>query len=246
MKRLKWFGLLLILALIMQMLPVAAQALVTSDSPKTPSTIAVGDWYIVEFVKPPLAIQAQTGNQIDYLTAGGKLDVNSQASQAYINDLTIEQAAFTTALESTIPGAQVSRGYQVVLNAVAVHIPNSDLATLQKLASLPEVNRNSPQQIYTITLDYSLPLIKTSELWSQLGGRVNAGKGIKVADIDTGIDPTHAMFSGAGWSYPSTGTWPKGYCAEVSGFCNGKIISARFYPPTSDVHVVEKLSPRDS
>src|SRR4030042_3689269 len=101
MNRLKWFGLLLILALVVQMSPVAAQAPVTSDGPKTPSTTAVGDWYIVEFVKTPLAIQAQTGNQIDYLTAGGKLDVNSQASQAYINDLTIEQAAFTTALEST-------------------------------------------------------------------------------------------------------------------------------------------------
>ena len=223
----------------------SAQAPVTSDGPKTPSTPSVGGWYIVEFDKPSLANQAQSGDQISYLKAGGRLDVNSQASQDYINDLVSEQAAFTASLANAIPGAEVSRGYQVVLNAVAVRLPNSDLATLQILASLPGVKRISSQQIYTVSLDYSLPLIKASAMWEQLGGRADAGQGIKVADIDTGIDPTHPMFSGTGWSYPSTGTWPKGYCAEVSGFCNGKIIAARFYPPTFDVNVGEELTPRD-
>jgi subtilisin family serine protease len=245
MKRFKWFGLLLILALMGQMSTVTAQAPVTSDGSNLPTTTAVGNWYIVEFDKPSLAIQAQSGNQIGYLNAWGKLDVHSQASQEYIDDLMTEQAAFTTALESAIPSAQVSRGYQVVLNAVAVHIPNSDLATLQMLASLPGVTRISPQQIYTVTLDYSLPLIKAAELWNQLGGRAKAGQGVKVADVDTGIDPTHPMFAGKGWSYPSTGTWPKGYCAEVTGFCNGKIIAARFYAPTFDVSTDEELTPRD-
>ena len=223
----------------------SAQAPVTSDGPETPSAPAVGGWYIVELDKPSLAHQAQSKNLINFMTAGGKLDVNSQASQDYINELINEQAVFTSALLSTIPVAQVSRSYQVVLNAVAVQLPNSDLATLQALASIPGVTRISPQQIYTVTLDHSLPLIKASELWDQLGGRADAGQGIKIADVDTGIDPTHPMFDGTGWSYPSTGTWPKGYCAEVTGFCNGKIISARFYPPTFDVNVDEELTPRD-
>ena len=223
----------------------SAQTPVTSDDPNTPSMISMGDWYIVEFDKPSLVNQAQSGNQIGYLQAGGKLDVNSQASQTYINELSGEQTAFIATLAKAIPGAQVSRGYQVVLNAVAVHIPNSNLDLLKILASLPGVKRISPQQIYTVALDFSLPLIKASMLWEQLGGRADAGHGIKVADVDTGIDPTHPMFNGTGWSYPSTGTWPKGYCAEVTGFCNGKIIAARFYPPTFDVNVGEELTPRD-
>lgn len=223
----------------------SAQAPVTSDGPKAPLTPAAGGWYIVELDKPSLAIQAQTVNQINYQKAGGKLDVNTQASQDYINELVSEQAAFTASLVNAIPGAEVNRGYQVVLNAVAVRLPNSDLATLQILSSLLGVKRISSQQIYTVTLDYSLPLIKAPALWDQLGGRADAGQGVKVADIDTGIDPTHPMFSGNGWSYPSTGTWPKGYCAEVAGFCNGKIIGARFYPPTFDVNTGEELTPRD-
>jgi subtilisin family serine protease len=224
---------------------VTAQVPVISDSPNTPTAPATGDWYIVELAKPSLAIQANSTSTANYLTKTGEVDVNSQASQNYIDSLKSDQAALSAALVSAIPGTQVSRGYQVVLNAVAVHLPNSDIATLKALASIPGVKQISPQQIYTVSLDYSLPLIKASALWDQLGGRSNAGQGVKVADIDTGIDPTHPMFSGTGWSYPATGTWPKGYCAEVAGFCNGKIISARFYPPTFDVSVDEELTPRD-
>jgi subtilisin family serine protease len=222
-----------------------AQAPVVSDGPEIPLTQAEGNWYIVEFDKPSLASLVKIDNRLNYLTAGGKLDVNSPASQAYIDELASDQASFSVALENSIPGALVSRGYQVVLNAVAVQLPKSDLATLRALASLPGVIHISPQQIYTITLDYSLPLIDASALWDLLDGRVAAGKGVKVADVDTGIDPTHAMFNGTGWSYPDNGTWPKGYCADVTGFCNGKIIAARYYPPTFAVNTGEELTPRD-
>jgi subtilisin family serine protease len=222
-----------------------AQAPVTDDGNNTPVTIAPGDWYIVELDKPSLVNQAQSGAKGSFLNSSGKIDVNSQASQNYIDELKTDQAAFTAALVDLIPTAEVSRGYQVVLNAVAVHIPNSDLSVIQQLATIPGVNRISPQTIYTITLDYSLPLINAPDLWSQLGGRAEAGKGVKIADVDTGIDPTHDMFNGTGWSYPSTGTWPKGYCAEVADFCNGKIIAARFYAPTFDVNEDEELTPRD-
>jgi subtilisin family serine protease len=222
-----------------------AQAPVTGDGNSTPASVAPGDWYIVELDKPSLVNEAKSGSKASYLNSSGKIDVNSPASQNYIDELKSDQAAFTTALVDLIPGAEVSRGYQVVLNAVAVHIPNSDLSVIQQMASIPGVNRISPQTIYTISLDYSLPLINAPDLWSQLGGRAEAGTGVKIADVDTGIDPAHDMFNGTGWSYPSTGTWPKGYCADVAGFCNGKIITARFYAPTFDVNVDEELTPRD-
>jgi subtilisin family serine protease len=222
-----------------------AQAPVTSDGPTIPTVRAEGNWYIVELEKPGLAVQAKSDVSTNYENASGKLDVNLPTSQEYIAGLVSDQAAFTSALTNAIPSAIVSRGYQVVLNALAVQLPNSEMETLRTLASLPGVTRISPQQIYTISLDYSLPLIKAPDLWNELGGRAAAGSGIKVADVDTGIDPTHDMFAGAGWSYPSVGTWPKGYCAEVTGFCNGKIIAARFYAPTFPVNEGEELTPRD-
>ncbi len=222
-----------------------AQAPIESDGPTPAIAQAEGNWYIIELEKPALAIQAQSANKTEYVNEFGKLDVNSASSQGYINELAADQAAFTTALTKAIPGTKIYRGYQVLLNGLAVELPNSELTTLQTLASLPGVSRISPQQIYTVSLDYSLPLIQAPALWSELGGRVLAGQGVKVADVDTGIDPTHVMFSGEGFSYPATGTWPKGYCATVSGFCNGKIIAARYYPPTFAVNTGEELTPRD-
>ena len=110
----------------------------------------------------------------------------------------------------------VAYDYQIVLNAVAVKLPDSNLKTLAAIKEMQGVKRVSPQRIYTAEMDYSLPLINAPEVWSQVGGRDNAGAGIKVAIIDSGIDPDHALFDGTGWSYPAEGTWPKGYCMAVS------------------------------
>ena len=68
-----------------------------------------------------------------------------------------------------------------------------------------------------------------SGLWAAVGGHANAGKGIKVADIDSGITLTNPCFAPAGFSYPAG--FPKfdpGYDAYV----NPKVITARaFFRP---------------
>ena len=65
--------------------------------------------------------------------------------------------------------------------------------------------------------------------WTALGGPNNAGKGIKVAIIDTGIDQTHPAFQ------DSTLTMPAGFplCTvdhpEDCAYTNSKVIVARSY-----------------
>lgn len=45
-----------------------------------------------------------------------------------------------------------------------------------------------------------IPLIDATEAWAAAGGSAaNAGEGIKVAIIDTGIDIKHPCFSDAGY-----------------------------------------------
>ncbi|MGC9333253.1 MAG: S8 family serine peptidase, partial [Anaerolineae bacterium] len=230
---------------VVLMLPVtsvmADQPIQTDGLPATP-VVAGGNWYIVQFKALPLALHAKEearGAQTMYV--GGKLNVDAPASQAYLAQLKEQQKQFGLVLAKEIPDAQVHRGYQIALNAVAVQLPDSELETLKILWSLPEVARVTPQVIYSVDMDYSLPLIDADVLWTQLGGRDAAGAGIKVAIIDSGIEPDHPMFDGTGWSYPATGSWPKGEAA----FTNGKIIAARYYPPTFEVNVDEELSPQD-
>ncbi|HFC11800.1 MAG TPA: hypothetical protein ENJ56_03070, partial [Anaerolineae bacterium] len=101
----------------------------------------------------------------------------------------------------------------------------------EKLATLSTntaVKTIYPDQTYQLQLDASLDQIAAPAAWQQLGGSSQAGRGIKVAIIDTGIEPNHPFFNGTGYTMPSG--YPKGDCV-VGGttFCNGKIIAARWY-----------------
>lgn len=49
----------------------------------------------------------------------------------------------------------------------------------------------------------SYKIISASGAWTAAGGRANAGAGVKVGVIDTGIDPSHPFFDPAGFSYPA-------------------------------------------
>lgn len=171
-------------------------------------------------------------------TGASRLDVNAPASQSYLAYLAGKQTAFIQQLSSAVPNAQVERQYQVVLNAMAVKARWGDLAKIHSLAGVTQVQ---PEREYKIQMDASIPLIglgtgtlggtnwADSGLWAALGGHANAGKGIKVADIDSGITPSNPCFSPAGFAYPAG--FPKfdpGYDAYVTP----KIIAARaFFRP---------------
>ncbi|MGD8627170.1 MAG: S8 family serine peptidase, partial [Anaerolineae bacterium] len=242
MNRQTLFSLIVILVLLLPVSSAVAEPPLVSDGPRPAAVEARGHWYIVQLQAPSLAVYARTNAEAGRaMFAGQKLDVQASASQAYLAELEAGQAQFRADLEAAIPGARVAYDYQIVLNGLGVELPDGDLETVKALWALPGVKYVSPQQFYTIDMDYSLPKINAAALWSQLGGRDNAGAGVKLAIIDTGIIPDYPMFDGTGWSYPAQGTWPKGDPA----FCNGKIIAARYYEPTFEVNPIEVMSPLD-
>ncbi|MBN2390068.1 MAG: S8 family serine peptidase [Anaerolineae bacterium] len=239
MKKFRWLSLVVVLMLLLSLSPAMAQ-----NAKIVPLPTAEGNWYIVELDAPALVAYAKSA-ATTAMIVGGKLNVNTSASQAYIEQLKADQAVFSGALARAIPGAEIGYNYQIALNAVAVKLPDSEQKTLFALGALPDVKRVTPQRIYTTQMDYSLPLINAPAMWAQLGGRENAGAGVKVAIIDSGIDPDHVLFDGTGWSYPAEGTWPKGYCEIDPTFCNGKIIATHYYTPTLAVNPGEVNTPQD-
>jgi minor extracellular serine protease Vpr len=177
-------------------------------------------------------------------TGQQKLDASSAASIAYINYLLVKQQFFTTNLARVAPSAQVDHRYQVAFNGLSLAVEPAEVSRIAKMAG---VRRIYPDQLRTIEMDASNELINSPALWAQLGGQQNAGAGIIVAVIDTGIRPENPMFSGEGFSMPPG--YPKGYCASNPGDpdfqCNAKVIAARYYTPTFSVHPDEVLSPLD-
>ena len=115
---------------------------------------------------------------------------------------------------------KVSGYAETLVNAVFVRAPRERLAELRSLAEvrhvvmLPRIKRN---------LNVAVNLVNLPAAWSALsGGMANAGAGVKIAIIDSGIDNTHPAFQDS--SAP-----PSGYPLGNAAYTNGKIIVARSY-----------------
>jgi minor extracellular serine protease Vpr len=131
--------------------------------------------------------------------AGRKIDFNSQAVKSYRAQLIAKRNEFKSWLRANAPRARVTSEYDVSLNAVAVQLNGASLATI---AAAPMVQKAEYNVLYHPSMSESYKIINASGAWTTAGGRANAGAGIKIGDIDTGIDNTHPFFDPTGFSYP--------------------------------------------
>jgi minor extracellular serine protease Vpr len=169
--------------------PGAAPGRDRTEAPAT--TDAVGDVVVVTFGDPPAASYeggirglARTKPQ-----DGAKLDARAQAVRDYRAHLAGVHGDFERWLSRTAAGAQVVADYTIVANAVAV-----SGATPAQLQRGPGVVSAEPVATYRPTMNASVDQIGASEVWGDLGGRDDAGSGVKVGIIDSGIDPEHPFF----------------------------------------------------
>jgi minor extracellular serine protease Vpr len=130
----------------------------------------------------------------------GKLNPNSAAYKKYVGYLKQQHAAFQKWLQTNVPSAKVTSNYFVALNGVAVKLNG---AAIGKLSNSTIVKSVDYVTLYHPTLSESYKIINASGAWSAAGGRSNAGSGIKIGDIDTGIDVNHPFFDPSGFSYPA-------------------------------------------
>jgi subtilisin family serine protease/DNA/RNA endonuclease YhcR with UshA esterase domain len=171
------------------------------------------------------------------MNAQGGLDVNAPAAQQYIAQLEAEQTAFVNEMQSVIPDATVGTfvneygmeeeaTYQIVMNAVTIDPGTTDRNEARRqLAEIPGVKYVYLDLAHEPALYASNPLINAPTVWNSadIGGRENAGSGVKFASMDGGVHKDAPMFDGSGYSYPSG--FPKGHADN----CNGKIIASRVY-----------------
>ena len=144
--------------------------------------------------------------------------MRSGSSRAYLARLERAQDAAALRIRSAIPGAVVSRRFQVILDGLTVELPYRRLAAL---SALPFVTKLYPSLGYHLTLDQSPGLIRAPTFWATTGLR---GEGMKIGVVDDGVDQGHAFFAPTGMSYPPG--FPKG----ARRWTSPKVIVARAYP----------------
>src|SRR4051794_22729207 len=116
--------------------------------------------------------------------------------------------------EGTITGS-----IENLKNALFVQI---DDAKADRLASIPGVRKVYPVRTFHMMLDHALPLHRVPEAWTQVG-IANAGKGVRIAIIDSGVDIGHPGFQDGGF------TAPDGFPRGDPNYTNNKVIVARSY-----------------
>ncbi len=149
-----------------------------------------------------------------------RLSLRSAEADLHRRRVMAQQDTAAAAIQSA--GGEVLDTIQEASNVLVVRIPD---AQASQLASIPGVSGVYRERTFHLLLDHALPLHHVPEAWAQVGP-ANAGAGIRIAIIDTGIDVGHPGFLDSGFSAP-TG-FPKGTSGYQS-YTNNKVIVARSY-----------------
>lgn len=147
-----------------------------------------------------------------------------------------EHRGVRAALEQA--GAVVTGGTMVATNTLFVQLRQEKEELLN---SIPGVSRVHPERLFNLQLDHALPLTRIPDAWRQIGGMDQAGTGIKIAIIDSGLDSSHPGLNDP--SLPLLPGYPLVNQNSDRRFTSNKIIVARSYTdkPASN-HDADDLS----
>lgn len=163
--------------------------------------------YALILGEPPLAELDADRKSSDHHQAAAQIDASQQRLKAALAERKIA----------------VSGSVQTLLNAVFVVAGDEVAGTL---AALPGVARVERMHAIKRHMTRAGALVNVNAAWNLAGGVQNAGTGVRIAVLDTGIDHEHPAMSAAGLT-PPVG-FPK--CSgEDCAYTNGKVIAARSY-----------------
>lgn len=141
---------------------------------------------------------------------------------------------------------RVTGSASVLVNAVFIRATEEQARALAGIGGVRRVERMMPIKR---NLDKAIELTKVPQAWSLVGGEGNAGAGVKIGILDTGIDQNHPAFQDQSLSVPPG--FPKGRPQDLA-FTNNKVIVARSYVaqlPFAEVDPVDSrpddTTPRD-
>ena len=153
--------------------------------------------YIVELRGEPMARYLQLGPSAALSAAR----TESAEATTYRSQLMARQAVMKGRIEA-LPEARVHTQLDTVFNGMVVSLRPEDAAALEQE---PDVAAVVPSVLYRKLLDAALPLVNAPGAWAaaKVGGEANAGAGIRIGIIDTGVDINHPMLQDAALRAPS-------------------------------------------
>jgi uncharacterized protein (TIGR03437 family) len=212
----------------MRIAPVALALLASAAFSQTHSRLAE---YAIVLSDPPVAAKVASRSEL-----------RGAAAQAHLARVVRAQTAVKAELarrKTSVLGAT-----QIILNAVFVKATPETAAQLRAIPGVVGVVYMPPLKP---DLNTAVNLINAPAAWALItGGAANAGAGIKIGIIDSGIDQNHAAFQDASLVKLT------GFPNNNTAYTNNKVIVARNYvsqtpwpDPNSDNSLPDDTSPAD-
>lgn len=140
-------------------------------------------------------IVALTGEGAAYDNAAstnGRFDPDSQGYARIRDRMERQHARFATQLARKAPEAEIINEFFVTANALTIKLNGADPASVGSINGVQSTQRST---LYTLDMNESVGLIGADSYWGELGGASQAGSGVDVAIIDSGIDASHPFFN---------------------------------------------------
>jgi hypothetical protein len=175
-------------------------------------------------------------------SGGNRLDLDTAACVAYRAYLESKIDELKAALSERIPEARIIHRLPIVLGGASIILPEAKLSQLPKLPGVEAVFDDRVLQFETV---HTPEFIGAIRLWEELGGSNQAGEGIIVGVIDSGVWPESSSFSDpdpSGIPYPPPPARWKGTACDFGSAtpgdepftCNNKLIGAQRIMDTYD------------
>ncbi len=145
------------------------------------------------------------------------------SAEAYRQQVRTRQQAVISELRNR--RFQVTGSVSELVNAVFV---TANPGRQSELASIPGVVSVRPMRRFKADMNAAAQVINATAVWNAVGAS-NAGKGIKIGIIDSGIDQTHPAFVRTDLSMPSGYPICTAGHPEDCAYTNNKVIVARSY-----------------
>lgn len=120
--------------------------------------------------------------------------------------------------------ARVLDSTTATLDSLIIDIDDRDLFAV---ATLPNTKRIYPVSEYRPASSVADRAQNIAQAWDRIGGWQNAGEGVRIAILDTGIDSTHPAFQDPSLAAPSG--FPRADRSPNLRWTNSKVIVARSY-----------------
>ena len=154
-------------------------------------------------------------------TGKRKFDARSPEAVAYVDYLSdLRRVRLNDASRAVGRPLVPMFTYEHAMNGVAMKLTASEA---EVISAMPGVKAVAPEFLRYLQTNIGPTWIKANLVWNGTAtGTQNRGEGVIVGVIDSGINRTHASFSGTGVTNP-LGSF-RGYCISTPSACNSKLI----------------------